>query len=56
MLRRRYDTVPPQVEYALSPLGEGLLAQIESPMDWVRRHNARIHAARRAVINATKEK
>lgn len=39
-------TVPPRVDYAITPLGEGLLTEVERLMDWVRAHNAAIRAAR----------
>src|SRR5580698_6842738 len=40
------DTHPPGVEYALTELGQSLTAQIESLMQWIRDHMARILQAR----------
>lgn len=40
------DTHPPGTEYALTPLGRGLLEQLEVLMDWIRRNNADILQAR----------
>ncbi|HEY1725257.1 MAG TPA: helix-turn-helix domain-containing protein [Steroidobacteraceae bacterium] len=37
---------PPGVEYALTPLGRSLTAQIESLMQWIREHMGQILAAR----------
>jgi DNA-binding HxlR family transcriptional regulator len=37
---------PPGVEYALTPLGRSLSAQIETLMQWVREHMGRILTAR----------
>jgi DNA-binding HxlR family transcriptional regulator len=39
-------THPPGVEYALTELGQSLTAQIESLMQWIRDHMARILQAR----------
>jgi DNA-binding HxlR family transcriptional regulator len=48
LLERRVvpDTHPPGVEYALTELGQSLTAQIESLMQWIRDHMARILQAR----------
>jgi DNA-binding HxlR family transcriptional regulator len=42
------DSVPPRVDYALTPLGHGLLGEVDSLMGWVRRHNDAIRAAQAA--------
>jgi DNA-binding HxlR family transcriptional regulator len=48
LLQRRVvpGTHPPGVEYALTELGQSLTAQIESLMQWIREHMARILQAR----------
>ncbi|HEX7759370.1 MAG TPA: helix-turn-helix domain-containing protein [Caulobacteraceae bacterium] len=43
-------TIPPQVEYAITDLGLGLVEQMDSLMDWVRRHDAEIRAARERFV------
>lgn len=47
-LVRRTTTfsVPPRVDYALTPLGQGLVGQALSLMDWIRGHDAEVRAAR----------
>jgi DNA-binding HxlR family transcriptional regulator len=46
------DTHPPGVEYALTELGQSLTAQIESLMQWIRDHMARILQARESFGHA----
>jgi DNA-binding HxlR family transcriptional regulator len=38
VVRRTFDTVPPAVEYALTPLGESLRPVIESMLAWSMKH------------------
>ena len=45
--RTVHATTPPQVEYALTPLGRDLLAPVGALADWARRNQARVEAARR---------
>lgn len=40
--------VPPRVSYGLTALGQGLLGEARTMMDWVHTHRARIDAARTA--------
>jgi DNA-binding HxlR family transcriptional regulator len=40
--------VPPKVSYALTPLGQELVAQLQRMIDWLDAHRAVIHAARAA--------
>lgn len=35
VLRRSYPTVPPHVEYSLTPLGESLMERMLPLMDWI---------------------
>jgi len=46
--RRVYPTVPPRVEYALTPLGRSFLAPLDRLVKWADRNHARIRAARAA--------
>ncbi len=49
LIRRTvFDTVPPSVEYALTPLGESLLEPLASLVEWANTHHHRIRAARAA--------
>jgi DNA-binding HxlR family transcriptional regulator len=49
LIRRTvFDTVPPSVEYALTPLGESLLEPLASLVEWANMHHTRIRAARAA--------
>lgn len=40
-------TVPVRVDYALTPLGRGLLGVVDSVAQWADRHVPELHAARR---------
>ncbi|MCE2734411.1 MAG: helix-turn-helix domain-containing protein [Cyclobacteriaceae bacterium] len=43
MIKRKvYPEIPPRVEYALTPLGEGLLKQVSLLGDWAQEHGASI--------------
>lgn len=46
--RTVHPTVPPQVEYALTPMGRTLLATACDLVDWAERHLSKIDAARAA--------
>jgi DNA-binding HxlR family transcriptional regulator len=45
--RTVYPTTPPQVEYALTPLGRDLLVPVGALADWARKNQARVDEARR---------
>jgi DNA-binding HxlR family transcriptional regulator len=46
-LRRTvYPTVPPSVEYALTPLGESLLEPLQALVGWADAHHAEVREAR----------
>jgi DNA-binding HxlR family transcriptional regulator len=47
-------SVPPRVDYTLTPLGLDLLIEVERLMDWVRTHNLAIRTARAAFDAAEK--
>jgi DNA-binding HxlR family transcriptional regulator len=44
--RTLYPSVPPRVEYALTPMGRTLLQPISALATWAERHRVRIQAAR----------
>jgi DNA-binding HxlR family transcriptional regulator len=44
--RRVYPTVPPSVEYALTPLGRTLRIPICALVEWAQRHREQIQTAR----------
>ena len=47
MVRRKvYPTVPPKVEYTLTPLGRSLTNVMRGLVRWAERHHARIRLAR----------
>ncbi len=47
IVRTATPTVPPRVEYSLSELGQSLVTQQDSLMNWVRAHDKEIREARR---------
>lgn len=44
--RRVYPTVPPKVEYTLTPLGRSLLEKFEPLVAWAAAHHEEVRAAR----------
>lgn len=38
--REQYDTIPPKVEYELTPGGEELCARLQPLLEWVEDHEA----------------
>ncbi len=44
--RTVHPTVPPRVEYALTPLGRDLEGPVSALSDWAQRHRGEIEAAR----------
>lgn len=46
VLRVTAATVPPKVDYALSPLGGEFVALIEQLLAWIERHDSEIRASR----------
>ncbi len=53
--RHVFATVPPSVEYRLTPLGESLLVPLLGLMQWANDHHDRIRAARKAFDEASIE-
>ncbi|MEU1606944.1 winged helix-turn-helix transcriptional regulator [Micromonospora matsumotoense] len=47
VLREVHPTVPPSVEYRLTPLGQSLLGPLSGLADWAVRHEPELAAARR---------
>ena len=54
--RTVYPTVPPSVEYALTPLGRSLCAPVVALGLWAQEHNGQIDAARRRYDAAAPKK
>jgi DNA-binding HxlR family transcriptional regulator len=54
--RTVFATIPPRVDYALTPLGRSLLEPVQGLGDWARRNIARIEAARQAFDGASPKK
>ena len=52
IVRTVTPTIPPRVDYALSELGQSLVAQQDSLMNWVRAHDKDIREARRLFESA----
>lgn len=50
--RTTVSTQPPGVEYSLTPLGVGLVQQLNSVMQWIRDHQTEIRAARERFASA----
>lgn len=46
--RRVYPTVPPRVEYSLTPLGQSLLVPLGAFVTWADEHHGDIRASRQA--------
>ncbi|GAB4356727.1 MAG: hypothetical protein Kow0026_16630 [Oricola sp.] len=46
VVRREQPTVPPRVDYALTPLGVALSAELDRMIRWIEGHEAEILAAR----------
>lgn len=46
--RRAFATIPPKVEYELTPLGRSLIAPVWTMMEWAKEKRAEIEAARAA--------
>jgi len=44
--RTVHPTVPPRVDYRLTPLGHSLLVPLEALVDWAENHHAEVRAAR----------
>ena len=44
--RTVHPTVPPRVDYRLTPLGHSLLVPLEALVDWAENHHDEVRAAR----------
>ena len=44
--RVEHATIPPRVDYALTPLGQGLVGEFDRILRWIERHEAAITTAR----------
>ncbi|HEX3675177.1 MAG TPA: helix-turn-helix domain-containing protein [Rhizomicrobium sp.] len=54
--RTVFPTIPPRVDYALTPLGRSLLEPVSALGDWAIRHHARIAEAQAKFDKATPAK
>lgn len=48
--RTVFPTIPPRVEYALTPLGVSFLAPMGGLLEWAERHHEDVRAAREAYV------
>lgn len=48
--RKVYPTIPPKVEYSLTPLGRSLLQRLDPLVDWASAHHNDVRKARRAYV------
>ncbi|MEU2437290.1 helix-turn-helix domain-containing protein [Streptomyces rubradiris] len=55
LVRTVYPTVPPRVEYALTPMARELYTSLTGLVDWAERHRSAIARAR-AVYDAVEER
>jgi DNA-binding HxlR family transcriptional regulator len=46
--RKVYPTIPPKVEYTLTPLGVSLLAKVEPLVEWAEANHNRVRKARKS--------
>lgn len=53
--RTVHATVPPRVDYALTPLGESVLEPLQAFMHWAQEHGTDVAAARRRYDDALAE-
>ncbi|WP_369641529.1 winged helix-turn-helix transcriptional regulator [Acidovorax sp. A79] len=50
VVRTVFPTVPPRVDYALTDLGTSFLAPMHGLLDWAKKNQASVYAARAAYI------
>ena len=50
VVRKVHPTIPPKVEYSLTPLGRSLLGKIEPLIAWADTNHNRVRAARAAYV------
>lgn len=48
--RKVYPTIPPKVEYTLTPLGRSLLGRLEPLIEWASANHSRVRKARKAYV------
>ena len=48
--RKIYPTIPPKVEYALTPLGQSMLKPVSALIDWASDNHDAVRAARAAYV------
>lgn len=50
VVRTAYPTIPPKVEYALTPLGRSMLKPVGALIDWAGENHDAVRAARAAFV------
>lgn len=50
VLRTVYPTIPPRVDYVLTPLGESFLKPMHGLLKWAEDNHPQVHAARAAYV------
>lgn len=53
--RTMFPTVPPRVDYELTPVGHTLIKPLRALLDWSREHHATMEEARRAYAKTSKK-
>jgi DNA-binding HxlR family transcriptional regulator len=48
--RKMFPTIPPRVDYTLTPLGHSLLRPLKGLIDWAEAHHGAVRKARRAYV------
>jgi DNA-binding HxlR family transcriptional regulator len=48
--REVFPTIPPRVEYTLTPMGHSLLGPVRLMIEWAKQHQEAVHAARAAYV------
>lgn len=48
--RKVYPTIPPKVEYTLTPLGSSLLSKLKPLVEWADRNHRKVRSARKAYV------
>jgi DNA-binding HxlR family transcriptional regulator len=50
VLRTAYPTIPPRVDYSLTPLGQSFLKPLRELLKWAQGHHEQVRAAREAYV------
>lgn len=52
-IREVFPTIPPRVDYTLTPLGHSLLEPVRGMIEWAKQNHEAINAARTAYVAPT---